>query len=344
VERGFRAMGTELTPVHSYTNFNCTLCGQCLQGCPTNSGQSTMTAYIHPSRAKDGLDLRANCTVTRVVMEKRGSRLRATGVEYLDASGTPQRVDAQVVVVAAGTLNTPQLLLRSDIVELARGSASSRLVGKNLGTHTGRFVHGYFDEPQDNHMVYPLTAHCTRFQRDEDGGFLVEACSIMDPIALGSNLVDENMIPLWGQRLADTMKEYRNWAGLFMMTNDTNNGTVSIGPDGQEKFEKPIPPPDADKLTNGFNFCSEVLRAAGATKIAATGYLTSHVQGTCRMGSDPRRSVVNSHGESHDVQGLFIGDGSVIPRTLSVNPSLTIMALATRMADHIHQDTSGCFR
>ena len=52
------------------------------------------------------------------------------------------------------------------------------------------------------------------------------------------------------------------------------------------------------------------------------------------MGDDPERSVVDRHGESHEVKRLYVGDGSVVPRTLSVNPSLTIMALATRLAEH----------
>jgi choline dehydrogenase-like flavoprotein len=94
VERGFRALGAELSPVRSYTNYNCTRCGQCLQGCPTNSGQSSMIGYIHPAVGRDKLDLRANCNVTRVKMERRNGRLRATGVDYVDENGTPQTIDA----------------------------------------------------------------------------------------------------------------------------------------------------------------------------------------------------------------------------------------------------------
>ena len=59
------------------------------------------------------------------------------------------------------------------------------------------------------------------------------------------------------------------------------------------------------------------------------------------MGDDPTRSVVDRHGESHDVKRLFVGDGSLVPRTLSVNPSLTIMALATRLAEHLDADPNG---
>jgi choline dehydrogenase-like flavoprotein len=65
------------------------------------------------------------------------------------------------------------------------------------------------------------------------------------------------------------------------------------------------------------------------------------MQGSCRMGSDPARSVVDANAECHTVKRLFIGDGSAIPRTISANPSLTIMALASRLAGHIDADREG---
>jgi len=66
-----------------------------------------------------------------------------------------------------------------------------------------------------------------------------------------------------------------------------------------------------------------------------TGLISTHTQGGCRMGDDPTKSVVDHRGESHEVKRLFVADASLIPRTLSVNPSLTVMALATRQAEHI---------
>jgi choline dehydrogenase-like flavoprotein len=80
-----------------------------------------------------------------------------------------------------------------------------------------------------------------------------------------------------------------------------------------------------------------VLQAAGATRVCWTGLSSTHVQGSCRMGDDPERSAVDRNGKMHGVDGLYVGDGSLVPRTLSVNPSLTIMALATRLADHLAQ-------
>ena len=85
----------------------------------------------------------------------------------------------------------------------------------------------------------------------------------------------------------------------------------------------------------------EVLEAAGAKQVCWTGIASTHVQGSCRMGDDPARSVVDRNGESHEVKRLFVGDASLVPRTLSVNPSLTIMALATRVAERLDADPNG---
>ena len=122
------------------------------------------------------------------------------------------RVDAGVVVVAAGTLNTPQLLLRSGLPD----SPSSRLVGRNLGFHPVRLVFGLFDEPQDAHMVYPITAHAMEHQHDEDGGFVIEATTMMDPIGFATTVEDENG-PLWGDALVETLRGYRRWIGMLAM-------------------------------------------------------------------------------------------------------------------------------
>jgi len=340
LQKGFQAVGADLEPVHSYTDENCMRCGSCLQGCPTNAGKSTQNTYIHRAWARGKLELRAESPVERVVIEDRGDGLEATGVEYRDASGELQRADAGAVVVAAGTLNTPQVLLKSGIRELAGDSPSSRLVGRNLGFHPCRLVYGLFDERQDAHMVYPISSHCMKFQKDEDGGFIVEAATVQDPIGFGISLTDESG-PMWGQALVDAVRQYRYWTGVLMMVNDENNGTVEVTEDGGEAFAADFRPSEFERLESALEFSKNVLDAAGAKQIAWTGIVSTHVQGSCRMGSDPHRSVVNENAESHDVKRLFVGDGAVVPRTLSVNPSMTIMALATRLADHIDADPNG---
>jgi choline dehydrogenase-like flavoprotein len=332
IAAGFRALDAELEPVHSYTDHNCMRCGSCLQGCPTNAGKNTANTYIHPVWATGQLELRPDCEVKRVVIEDRAGGPEAAGVEYVDSAGETHTVDADVVVVAAGALNTPQLMARSGM--------DDPNIGRNLGLHPARLVYGLFDEIQDAHIVYPITSHCTKFQRDEDGGFVVEACTVQDPIGFAASLEDEGG-PLWGPPLVEAARRYRYWNGVLVMANDANNASVTAESDGGESFLADFQPDEFDRIDRGLDFGREVLRAAGAGQVVWTGLVATHVQGSCRMGSDPARSVVDANCEAHTVKRLFVGDASAIPRTLSVNPSLTIMALADRLAAHLHADPSG---
>jgi choline dehydrogenase-like flavoprotein len=317
VARGFEAVGASLHSVHSYTDENCMRCGSCLQGCPTNAGKSTQNTYIHHAWARGLLDLRPNANVERVLID--GGV--ATGVEYTDAAGEPRVLEADAVVVAAGALNTPQLLLRSGL-----GGA----VGKHLGVHPVRIVAGLFDEPQDAHLAYPITTHCMDHQHDEDGGFVIEASTIQDPIGFATALEDDNG-PMWGEPLVEAVRKYRYWNGVLAMVNDENNGTVGLG----DQFAVDFNGRERRRLDDSLAFSREVLLAAGAKQVLWSGIASTHVQGSCRMGDDPAVSVVDRNAETHEVKRLFVGDGSLVPRTLSVNPSLTIMALATRLADHL---------
>src|SRR4029077_2369524 len=133
----------------------------------------------------------------------------------------------------------------------------------------------------------------------------------------------------------------RRWVGLLVMVNDDNNGSVHLDENGQESFEAAFTTVERDRMEGALDFTRRVLFEAGASTVRATGLLTTHVQGTCRMGSDPERSVVDGDAQSWDVKRLYVGDGSVVPRTLSVNPSLTIMALADRLAGHLDADPHG---
>jgi choline dehydrogenase-like flavoprotein len=331
-QAGFRALGTDLEPVHSYTDANCMGYGSCLQGCPTNAGKSTMNTYIAKALGSTPLDLRTGAHVERVLVEDAGAGPRAVGVEYADAAGNWHTVRARFVVVAAGALNTPQLLRRSGLV--------NRSIGRHLGLHPLRLVYGLFDKPQDAHRIYPISAHCMKFRHDEDGGFVIEASTVMDPIAFATTIRDENG-PLWGRQLVEALRTYRHRNGLLAMVKDENNASVIVDADGHERFEVDFQPRERERLAAAMRFSREVLEAAGAKKVCWTGVISTHVQGSCRMGDDPMRSVVDRNCESHEVKGLFVGDASLVPRTLSVNPSLTVMALATRLAEHLEMAMSG---
>jgi choline dehydrogenase-like flavoprotein len=146
---------------------------------------------------------------------------------------------------------------------------------------------------------------------------------------------------MWGDRLVDAVQRFRYWAGVLAMANDDNASAVVVTDDGGERFDVELTPADRGRIDAGLRFSREVLEAAGATRVCWSGLASTHVQGSCRMGDDPARSVVDRNAESHDVKRLFVGDASLVPRTLSVNPSLTVMALATRLAEHLDADPSG---
>jgi choline dehydrogenase-like flavoprotein len=334
-KRGFDAVGATLEPVTMYTDENCGQCGSCLQGCPTNSGKSTANTYIQRTVTSGALALRPDSHVERIVIEDNGGGPEATGVEYVDGAGTRHRVEADVVVAACGSLSTPLLLQRSEV--------PNAMVGRTLGLHPAQFVFGLFDEPQDAHIVAPITSHCSDFAADDAGGFMVEAVTIQDPIGFTVSLCDENG-PMWGQPLVDAAKQYRRWVGLLNMSNDDNNATATLDADGREQFTTDFQPAELQRIQNAFEFSRKVLEAAGASRILWSGLATTHMQGSCRMGSDASNSVVDLHGQSHDIKRLYVGDSSVIPRTLSVNPSLTIMALASRLAEHLDANESGYLR
>ena len=120
------------------------------------------------------------------------------------------------------------------------------------------------------------------------------------------------------------------------MVNDENNGAV----DGEE-ITVDFNAREQERLDAARAFSRDVLLAAGATRVCWTGFASTHVQGSARMGDDPAVSAVDRNCETHEVKRLFVGDASLVPRTLSVNPSLTIMALATRLAEFLDVDKLG---
>lgn len=331
-QAGFSALGAELEPVNSYTDPNCAKYGSCMQGCPNDAGKSTMNTYISRALGRCPLDLRSGVRAERVLIEDSPSGRRVVGVEYFDADGAAHQARAPYVVAACGALNTAQLLLRSGLTNGA--------IGQHVGLHPVHLVYGLFDEVQDTHRVYPISAHCMKFQTDEDGGFVLEASMIVDPISFAVSIRDENG-PLWGEPLVDALRGYRHWVGVLAMITDENSASVWIDENGREKIKVDFQERELARIDAALRYGRQVLQTAGARRIIWSGLISTHTQGGCRMGDDPRRSVVDRNGESHEVKGLYVGDGSLVPCTLSVNPSLTIMALATRLAEHLEMAITG---
>src|SRR6185437_2048765 len=151
------------------------------------------------------------------------------------------------------------------------------------------------DEPQDCHIAYPITTHCMDHQVDADGGYVIEATTIQDPIAFATTLCDENG-PLWGQELVDAVKQYRNYVGVLAMVNDENHATADDG----DRFAVAFSTREEQRIADSLQFSADVLRAAGASRVLWSGLASTHWQGSARMGDDPEKSVVDRDAETHE--------------------------------------------
>ena len=112
---------------------------------------------------------------------------------------------------------------------------------------------------------------------------------------------------MWGEPLVEAAKKYRRWIGLLNMSNDDNNASVSLDENGNELFLSDFQPHELERINNARAFSARVLEAAGATQILWSGLATTHMQGSCRMGADPATSVVDTHGQSHEIRAPVRG-------------------------------------
>jgi choline dehydrogenase-like flavoprotein len=342
IDQGFRKLGHPFHPVKAYVNLQCDQSG-CLFGCPTEAKRGTLVSYIIPSVLL-GAEVFYNSTATKILFatkdETNGTALdrpKVIGVEFVNEKGEVARLESKTVVVAAGAMNTPLLLLDSGIESVSNYSKSSEQIGQNFGVNTAAMVFGKFEDTLNDWVLHPLSGHMEEFAQKEKGGFLLEASEVMEgPLGFAEFLVDDERVPLWGRRHKQILRDYKHFAGVFINIHDSNDGRVFRDKEtGQEKFHKPLTSSDKQKMEKARSLCREAFHAAGANEIFDSIYASHHVQGTCRMGKDQTKSVVDSNCKSHDIDGLYIVDGSILPSVIDANPSLTIMALSLRLGQHL---------
>jgi choline dehydrogenase-like flavoprotein len=335
---GLDALGlhVEMTP-HAIATGNvngrsaCMYYGFCMDGCKSDAKGGTHVSYV-PAAVAAGAEIRPGCFATRIESE----RGRVTGVAYLE--GGEERFQPAARVFACGyAIETPRLLLNSG--NLAN---SSDQVGRNLMVHSGPIVYGRFDRPLDSFVTPPVGVMTMDTYPSDAGrgfvrGFWMNTYSQF-PINFAQSLTGGNP-ELWGRDLMDVLDEYANWGLLATL------GEVLPSPDNRVTLADELDDNGVPVARITFSFgdndraiveaerelAVQAMEAAGATRVL-TSDGTHHVLGTCRMGDDPETSVVGPDCRSHDVESLWICDGSVFPTAGAVNPSLTIQAIATRTA------------
>jgi choline dehydrogenase-like flavoprotein len=329
---------------------HCIYRGFCIQGCKVGAKASTLITHV-PDALRSGAEIRDRCMVSRVELGRDG---RACGVHYFDCEGKEHFQRAKSVIVAGYAIETPRLLLNSATTGHERGLGnSSGTVGKYLMAQAGNVVLGRFEQPVRMYKAPPAHALTEEFyetdpKNDFARGFAIQTVGPL-PVAFGKQMVAAR--DAWGWGLRREMMDYNHWAtfGLLGEILPWADNTVTLAED-KDRFGLRVAhvtfnlhDNDRKLIAAAKRKTEEVMWAAGATTVVQESRY-AHLVGGCRMGSDPKSSVVDKFGRSHDVANLFVCDGSVFPTQGSANPGLTIQALAARTADYLIAQGERVFR
>jgi len=331
--KGWKIIGNLRNQAH------CVGSNRCAFGCPTGAKQSALVSYI-PRALHYGARVYADVKVDRITRHGK----RATGVMGRSAAGFNVAVRAKLVVAACGAIHTPALLVRSGF-----RSPSGR-IGHNLSMHPNVKVVAIYDEPvtgwKGAHQAFQV-------REFEEQGLLFAAVN-MPPSVLAMSF------PQRGRALGELMAQYDRMVLAGMLCEDTATGRVRTI-DGRPQAFYQLAEADAANLQRGVSLLSELLFASGAkrillpfhgapelasaddarrlldTRIPAKGWevVTVHMMGTAAMGTDRSAAVTDSFGTVYDADRLIVADASLFPTPIGVNPMETIMALATRAAAHV---------
>jgi choline dehydrogenase-like flavoprotein len=333
----------------------CVYRGFCNYGCSTNAKSSILVTYI-PRAIHAGAEIRPNAMVARIEHDATG---RVTGVLHFrngsgDGHGGSElfRQRAKAVIVAGYAIETPRLLLNSASSLFPDGLAnSSGMVGRCFMIHAGHQMFAKFPQRIGQYKAPPglaITEHFNRIMPEVDFacGYTIEV--------IGPHVVDfaarvSAAQSLWGAALRRTMFDYNYYSGFGIVgeTLPQLDNRVKLHDSERDRYGLPVAhvlfghhENDQRLIDHSIGKMREILRAAGGEDVWGVNR-TAHLMGTCRMGRDPRASVVDADGRAHGLPNLFICDGSVFPTSGAVNPSLTIQAIAARTADRIQALAAG---
>jgi len=320
----------------------CVYCGWCGSGCPTDAKATGLNVYL--SRAERlGATVIPSAFVHR--MEYDAAKRRVTGLHYLNAQGAERRVDARLVILAAHAIENPRLLLLSANGTFPQGLAnSSGLVGRRFMSHPTWQVFGLFEEPINAYKGMQM------------GHVMVQDYYKPDPrnpYARGYVLISYMMTPItyanlsgsfFGPDLKDFLHEYPHTAAWWAHGEGLphENNRITLDPELRDARGLPAGHLHYEWTDNDIRVAAaardkaaELMTASGARKTRIGLNYGAHAMGACRMGNDPKTSVTNPFGQTHDIKNLFICDTSLFVTGAGLNPTLTAMAITKRSVDYI---------
>jgi choline dehydrogenase-like flavoprotein len=336
----------------------CIGCGFCGQGCAYNAKLGTMVTYL-PDALKRGVRLVHHCSINTLQFEHSRAGLQVVGASGSVAATKPGSrpnsvppgpisIEAKLVIVSAGSIESPALLQRSQLPD------PFDRVGRGLVLHPSLPIAGVFDRRLRNYRGITGSYYSDHFYAGH--GFMLE-CLFDHPIDAAI------AIPGFGIEHFDIMRNYGSLAGFGAMLVDTPsdaNRVSAVAGSVNPVIRYSLTEPDKRRLRFAAARMVEIMFAAGAREAILTSHepLTSrrnaifrspseaalcdkltfapnetlvssaHVQASLKMSENPRTGVADSRGEVHGVRGLMVCDSSAFPTSCGANPMIAIMTLA----------------
>lgn len=330
----------------------CHYCGHCMDVCDARAVWSSDVTVIPEAMATGKLTLRLNSPARKILVNKDGL---VSGVSVVDrATGREEEIHARIVVVCCAAIESPRLLLNSACEKYPNGLANEHdLVGRYLSGHINTSATGYLKEligketftgdGATDHAYIPRFNH-TRGRKDYVGGWGMQMNYVSYQWPHHAKSV-AGFGSSYKRRVRDLQPAMFQIGGWGKVEHRASN-RVTVDPNKVDKFGIPIPIVQFNWGENDLKLykdmresVAEILDTCGAGTVInrdeKPGGFASHEVGTCRMGKDPKTSVLNSYCQSHEIKNLFVVDGSCFTTFSEKNPTLTIAALAVRSARYI---------
>jgi len=351
LQRGSEKLGYRgYLPLHNRTE--CLGCGYCALGCTYDRKGDMLTTYV-PAASRAGAVIVPDCQVLQVMTQKERA-VGVAGVFRRSRTGQPYtlKVKAEVVVLAAGAINSPRIWRQSRLPDPANE------VGRNLRLQPQVVVTALYPEPVEAWKGIPqgyvVDEFLTMGGRNPGSGYLLVP-SFAHPVAAAS------MLPGYGAEHRELMTLYPRLGAIAVLLHDHTRGRLELEESGPPSVSYRLGGSDEDQLLDALEKACDISFAAGAEKvylpyndvvtITKRGayqpirdrgvrvndplFISYQPQGTLRMGNDRRKCVVDARGEAHAIRNLFVCDASVFPTSVAVPAQLTVMALASRTAQYI---------
>jgi choline dehydrogenase-like flavoprotein len=319
---------------------HCIYRGLCLQGCKVNAKASPLVTHL-PDAIHHGVEVRSDSTACFLPLDGKG---RVAGVEYMGRDGRHHLQRARAIAVAGYSIETPRLLLLSAQRGFPNGLCNNEdQVGRYVMVQGAPQVAGRFPDEIRMYKAPPPEISSEQFYETDPGrgfarGFSIQTVSPL-PIAWAEHVLAEGH---WGASLREYMRDYNHWAviGILNELLPLPENRVTLAAD-RDQLDLPVARMDYTQCENdrrsiayATGVAKDIWKAAGAQDMLTISRY-AHLIGGCRMGFSPEDSVCDAAQRSWAVPNLYLADGSVCPTQGSANPALTIMALASRLAERL---------